>query len=113
VQLEELLAFAVKHQVLELRIEPGKPPLLKLATMESRVNVPPLQQADYDALVAPLLDDQARESLRFLGRCEFEREVASLGRFRCVVTPASATITPPVPDPNAKKPGLFGRLFGG
>jgi Tfp pilus assembly pilus retraction ATPase PilT len=108
-----LLAFAVKHRITEAQLRPGLPPMvLQSGDTEFRpVNVPPLQQADIDRWLEPLLAESAREALRVQDKCEVNQEIARLGTFRWTVTAAKTVITPPPPPPG--RPGFFKSLFGG
>ena len=118
-ELRELLAFAVKYKARELRLAEGSPPMLRIEgdPEPRRINVPPLKQADIDGLIAPLLDDKAREALRFNGRCELAHDVKGLGLFDVKVTPGETVIVPPPAPPKAPagdgKPGFFRKLLGG
>ena len=117
-ELRELLAFAVKYKAQELRLAAGSPPMLRIEgdPEPRRINVPPLNQADIDRLIAPLLDDKAREALRFNGKCELAHDERGLGLFDVKVTPGETVIVPPTP-PKAPagdgKPGFFRKLLGG
>jgi Tfp pilus assembly pilus retraction ATPase PilT len=114
-----LLEFAVKSKALEMRFAPNLPPTLKIAGDPEwrRINVTNFDKVDIDALVESLLDAQARESLRFSGKCEIPHDVKGLGRFQARITPDEVIFVsppaPPEPPEGARKPGFFKKLFGG
>ena len=117
--LHAVLAFACKHKALEVRFAPGLPPMIRIAgdAEPRRINVPAIGRKEFDALLERLLDESARQSLRFNGRCELPYDVKGLGIFNLRVVPEEVIAVPPPAPENAPAEagmaGFFKRMLGG
>lgn len=114
-KLRELLAFAVKKRADEVHLAAGEPVMVKLNGMLQRLNLPSPSAADIEAMVLPLLDEKAKESLKLLGKCEAPLVVPQLGCFRVRLEKGKAVFVHEKEaevTPAPKKPGFFSRLLG-
>jgi Tfp pilus assembly pilus retraction ATPase PilT len=95
-ELHEILAYATKSRVAELRFEVGKTIELLVDGKMKLLNLPPLDAKGFDELVVENLSAPARETLRTTGQCEESIEVEGLGQFRALVEGGKARIILPV-----------------
>jgi Tfp pilus assembly pilus retraction ATPase PilT len=126
-ELNELLAYAVKYRATGLSLRVDAPMEVHVGKETRRINLPPLTAADFEELVMKRLGAPARESLRTTGHCDETVDIAGLGNFRMLVEAGKARIvlpdsmrprkeeTPPSAAPGAvptfgdRLRGLFGR----
>ncbi len=95
-ELREILAYATKSRVTELRFEAGKAIELLIAGKMKLLNLPPLDAKGFEELVVENLSAATREKLRTTGQCEESIEVEGLGQFRVLVEGGKARIVLPV-----------------
>ena len=109
-QLKEILALGVKSRATEITLAENAPVVLLKGHEPLRLNVPPLTEKDYGALLASILDC-ARDALGRKASSEFQFMVDRLGTFKARVSPGRTVIVLPVAPP--EKPGFFRKWFGG
>ncbi|MFP4182503.1 MAG: type IV pilus twitching motility protein PilT [Thiohalospira sp.] len=81
-ELEELLALAVRQGASDLHLSAGMPPLLRIDGELRRVNTPELDDRTVQALVQGIMSERQRRTYEEEQELDFAVELAGLGCFR-------------------------------
>jgi len=80
--ITELLAFSVEHKASDLHLSAGMPPVIRVDGDIRKVNIPPLEDKDVNALVYDIMTDRQRKEYEENLEVDFSFEVPNLARFR-------------------------------
>ncbi|KGK00660.1 type IV pilus twitching motility protein PilT [Thalassotalea sp. ND16A] len=80
--ITELLAFSVEHNASDLHLSTGMPPAIRVDGDIRKVNIPPLEDKDVNALVYDIMTDRQRKDYEEYLEVDFSFEVPNLARFR-------------------------------
>ncbi len=80
--ITELLAFSVDHDASDLHLSTGMPPAIRVDGDIRKVNIPPLEDKDVNALVYDIMTDRQRKEYEENLEVDFSFEVPNLARFR-------------------------------
>lgn len=80
--ITELLAFSVEHNASDLHLSTGMPPAIRVDGDVRKVNIPPLEDKDVNALVYDIMTDRQRKEYEENLEVDFSFEVPNLARFR-------------------------------
>ncbi|OUS32683.1 twitching motility protein PilT [Thalassotalea sp. 42_200_T64] len=80
--ITELLAFSVEHNASDLHLSTGMPPAIRVDGDIRKVNIPPLEDKDVNALVYDIMTDRQRKEYEENLEVDFSFEVPNLARFR-------------------------------
>ena len=80
--ITELLAFSVQQGASDLHLSAGLPPMIRVDGDIRRVNVPPQDHAEVQALIYDIMNDRQRKDFEEFLETDFSFEVPSIARFR-------------------------------
>ncbi len=80
--ITELLAFSVQQGASDLHLSAGLPPMIRVDGDIRRVNVPPQDHADVQALIYDIMNDRQRKDFEEFLETDFSFEVPNIARFR-------------------------------
>ena len=80
--ITELLAFAAQQNASDLHLSAGLPPMIRVDGDIRRVNVPPMDHAQVQALMYDIMNDQQRRDYEDQLETDFSFEVPGIARFR-------------------------------
>ncbi|NMP17689.1 MULTISPECIES: type IV pilus twitching motility protein PilT [unclassified Thalassotalea] len=80
--ITELLAFSVEHNASDLHLSTGMPPAIRVDGDVRKINIPPLEDKDVNALVYDIMTDRQRKEYEENLEVDFSFEVPNLARFR-------------------------------
>ncbi len=80
--ISELLAFSVKNKASDLHLSAGLPPMIRVDGDIRRINVPPLDHKEVQALVYDIMNDKQRRDFEEFFETDFSFELPGIARFR-------------------------------
>jgi twitching motility protein PilT len=80
--ITELLAFSVQQGASDLHLSAGLPPMIRVDGDIRRVNVPPQDHAEVQALIYDIMNDRQRKDFEEFLETDFSFEVPNIARFR-------------------------------
>ncbi|MBN9286487.1 MAG: twitching motility protein PilT [Gammaproteobacteria bacterium 39-13] len=80
--ITELLTFSVQNNASDLHLSAGLPPMIRVDGDIRRVNVPPLEHKEVQALIYDIMSDKHRRDYEEFLETDFSYEVPGLSRFR-------------------------------
>jgi len=80
--ITELLAFSVEQGASDLHLSAGLPPMIRVDGDIRRVNVPPQDHAQVQALIYDIMNDRQRKDFEEFLETDFSFEVPNVARFR-------------------------------
>ena len=80
--ITELLAFSVENDASDLHLSTGSPPLIRVDGDVRKLNIPPFDAKDVNALVYDIMNDRQRKEYEEKLEVDFSFEVPNLARFR-------------------------------
>ena len=80
--ITELLAFSVEQGASDLHLSAGLPPMIRVDGDIRRVNVPPQDHAQVQALIYDMMNDRQRKHFEEFLETDFSFEVPNVARFR-------------------------------
>ena len=80
--ITELLAFSVQHDASDLHLSTGTPPSIRVDGDVRKLNIPPFDAKDVNALVYDIMNDRQRKEYEENLEVDFSFEVPNLARFR-------------------------------
>ena len=80
--ITELLAFTAQQNASDLHLSAGLPPMIRVDGDIRRVNVPPMDHAQVQALMYDIMNDQQRRDYEDQLETDFSFEVPGIARFR-------------------------------
>ncbi|MGK0673749.1 MAG: type IV pilus twitching motility protein PilT [Halothiobacillaceae bacterium] len=80
--IETLLAFAVKNGASDLHLSAGEPPMIRVDGDIRRINAPALQHKDVHGMVYDIMNDKQRKEYEDNLETDFSFEIPGLARFR-------------------------------
>ncbi len=80
--IETLLAFAVKNGASDLHLSSGEPPMIRVDGDIRRINAPALLHKDVHAMVYDIMNDRQRKEYEDNLETDFSFEIPDLARFR-------------------------------
>jgi twitching motility protein PilT len=80
--LNDLLAFSVKHDASDLHLSAGLPPMIRVDGDIRRINLPSLDHKGVHTLIYDIMSDKQRKDYDKYLECDFSFEVPKLARFR-------------------------------
>jgi hypothetical protein len=98
-KLAQLIAYAVKLGVTEVRLVVGKPPVIKVGTDESTLNVPPLTMETIESLLSPVAGPGFGAEIASGREREIQFDIKGLGTVKGRI--AAGSIVLQMPDPSA------------
>jgi twitching motility protein PilT len=81
-EIADLLAFTVKNKASDLHLSAGLPPMIRVHGDIRRINVPPLDHNQVNAMIYDIMTDAQRKAYEEFLECDFSFEVSGLSRFR-------------------------------
>jgi len=80
--ITELLAFSVEQGASDLHLSAGLPPMIRVDGDIRRVNVPPQDHSEVQALIYDIMNDRQRKDFEEFLETDFSFEVPNIARFR-------------------------------
>ena len=80
--LDDLLAFSVKHGASDLHLSAGLPPMIRVDGDVRRINLPEMAHKEVHALIYDIMSDKQRKTYDEFLECDFSFEMPGLARFR-------------------------------
>jgi twitching motility protein PilT len=80
--ITELLAFGVKNKASDLHLSAGLPPMIRVHGDIRRINLPPMDHKEVQAMMYDIMNDQQRKHYEENKELDFSFEVPGLARFR-------------------------------
>jgi twitching motility protein PilT len=80
--LDDLLAFAVKHNASDLHLSSGLPPMVRIDGEIRRIDLPTLAHQDVHDLVYDIMSDRQRKDFDEFFEIDFSFEMPNVARFR-------------------------------
>lgn len=80
--LDDLLAFAVKHNASDLHLSSGLPPMVRIDGDIRRIDLPTLAHQEVHDLVYDIMSDRQRKDFDEFFEIDFSFEIPNLARFR-------------------------------
>ena len=90
--IAELLAFVVKNKASDLHLSAGLPPMIRVHGDIRRINLPPMEHKDVDAMIYDIMNDGQRKFYEENLECDFSFAIPNLARFESM--PSSKTAVP-------------------
>ena len=81
-EIQELLAFAVKNKASDLHLSAGLPPMIRVHGDIRRINLPPMDHNTVHDMVYDIMNDGQRKVYEESLEVDFSFEVPTLARFR-------------------------------
>jgi twitching motility protein PilT len=81
--INELLSAMGKHNASDLHLRAGEPPVFRVGGDMVRLKSPPLDGAQIQELLTPMLDERHVRELKERGYADFSHAIDNVGRFRC------------------------------
>jgi len=82
VEIDQLLAFAVKNNASDLHLSAGVPPMIRVDGDVKRINMPPLPHKEVHSMIYDIMNDKQRKAFEEYFETDFSFEVPDLARFR-------------------------------
>ena len=80
--ITELLAFSVQQGASDLHLSAGLPPMIRVDGEIRRVNVPPQNHPEVQALIYDIMNDRQRKDFEEFLETDFSFDVPNIARFR-------------------------------
>ncbi len=80
--IDDLLAFGVKHGASDLHLSSGLPPMIRVDGDIRRINLPPMDHKQVHALIYDIMNDKQRKDFEEYLEVDFSFEIPELARFR-------------------------------
>jgi len=80
--IDDLLAFGVKHGASDLHLSAGLPPMIRVDGDVRRINLPAMEHKQVHALIYDIMNDKQRKDYEEFLECDFSFEIPGLARFR-------------------------------
>jgi twitching motility protein PilT len=80
--LNDLLAFSVKHDASDLHLSAGLPPMIRVDGEVRRINLPAFDHKAVHTLIYDIMSDKQRKDYDEYLECDFSFEIPKLARFR-------------------------------
>ena len=80
--ITELLAFSVQQGASDLHLSAGLPPMIRVDGDIRRVNVPPQDHPEVQALIYDIMNDRQRKDFEEFLETDFSFDVPNIARFR-------------------------------
>ncbi len=80
--IDDLLAFGVKHGASDLHLSAGLPPMIRVDGDVRRINLPAMEHKEVHALIYDIMNDKQRKDYEEFLECDFSFEIPNLARFR-------------------------------
>ncbi len=80
--IDDLLAFGVKHGASDLHLSAGLPPMIRVDGDVRRINLPAMEHKQVHALIYDIMNDKQRKDYEEFLECDFSFEIPNLARFR-------------------------------
>ncbi|WP_213878446.1 type IV pilus twitching motility protein PilT [Pseudomonas sp. dw_358] len=80
--ITELLAFSAKQGASDLHLSSGLPPMIRVDGDVRRINLPPLDDKQVQALIYDIMNDKQRKDFEEFLETDFSFEVPGVARFR-------------------------------
>ncbi|MDH4030162.1 MAG: type IV pilus twitching motility protein PilT [Chromatiales bacterium] len=82
VEIDQLLAFAVKNNASDLHMSAGVPPMIRVDGDIKRINMPELTHKEVHSMVYDIMNDKQRKAYEEFFETDFSFEIPDLARFR-------------------------------
>jgi twitching motility protein PilT len=82
VEIDQLLAFAVKNNASDLHLSAGVPPMIRVDGDVKRINMPPLPHKEVHSMIYDIMNDKQRKAFEEFFETDFSFEIPELARFR-------------------------------
>jgi len=82
VEIDQLLAFAVKNNASDLHLSAGVPPMIRVDGDVKRINMPPLPHKEVHSMIYDIMNDKQRKAFEEYFETDFSFEIPDLARFR-------------------------------
>ncbi|PWV62310.1 type IV pilus twitching motility protein PilT [Plasticicumulans acidivorans] len=80
--IDELLAFGVKHNASDLHLSAGLPPMLRVDGDIRRINLPNMEHKEVHAMIYDIMNDRQRKEYEENLETDFSFAIPGLARFR-------------------------------
>ena len=80
--LDDLLAFSVKHGASDLHLSAGLPPMIRVDGDIRRINLPEMDHKQVHGLIYDIMNDKQRKTYDEFLETDFSFEIPGLARFR-------------------------------
>ncbi|HNF65519.1 MAG TPA: twitching motility protein PilT, partial [Plasticicumulans sp.] len=80
--IDELLAFGVKHNASDLHLSAGLPPMLRVDGDVRRINLPPMDHKEVHGMIYDIMNDRQRKEYEENLETDFSFAIPGLARFR-------------------------------
>jgi len=80
--IDDLLAFGVKHGASDLHLSAGLPPMIRVDGDVRRINLPAMEHKQVHSLIYDIMNDKQRKDFEEYLECDFSFEIPGLARFR-------------------------------
>ena len=80
--ITELLAFSAKQGASDLHLSAGLPPMIRVDGDVRRINLPPMEHREVQALIYEIMNDKQRKDYEEFLETDFSFEVPGVARFR-------------------------------
>ena len=82
VEIDQLLAFAVKNKASDLHISAGVPPMIRVDGDVKRINMPALSHKEVHSMIYDIMNDKQRKAYEEFFETDFSFELPDISRFR-------------------------------
>ncbi len=82
VEIDQLLAFAVKNNASDLHISAGVPPMIRVDGDVKRINMPALSHKEVHSMIYDIMNDKQRKAFEEFFETDFSFEIPDVARFR-------------------------------
>ncbi len=82
VEIDQLLAFAVKNNASDLHLSAGVPPMIRVDGDVKRINMPALPHKEVHSMIYDIMNDKQRKAFEEYFETDFSFEIPDLARFR-------------------------------
>jgi len=82
VEIDQLLAFAVKNKASDLHLSAGVPPIIRVDGDVKRINMPALSHKEVHSMIYDIMNDKQRKAYEEYFETDFSFEIPDLARFR-------------------------------
>jgi twitching motility protein PilT len=82
VEVDQLLAFAVKNNASDLHISAGVPPMIRVDGDVKRINMPALSHKEVHSMIYDIMNDKQRKAYEEFFETDFSFELPDIARFR-------------------------------
>ncbi|HSG88354.1 MAG TPA: type IV pilus twitching motility protein PilT [Pseudomonadales bacterium] len=80
--ITELLAFSAKQGASDLHLSSGLPPMIRVDGDVRRINLPPMEHREVQALIYEIMNDKQRKDFEEFLETDFSFEIPGVSRFR-------------------------------